>query len=182
MQLQMLKILFPSFEVFDEDKNEFIVIPSKQYSFEHSLLSIKKWEGKWKKAFLKKQQKTNEEMLDYIRCMVVEGTIDEYFMMRLSGNILDKITKYIEDPMTATKCSNRGGHAAKEIMTAELIYFYMIQNGIPFECQKWHINQLLTLINVCQIKNSGKKMSQSDILKSNAELNAERRKKYGTSG
>lgn len=178
----MLKIVFPSFELFDEDKSEFILLPSRQYTFEHSLLSISKWEGRWKKAFLKNQQKTQEEMIDYVRCMVVDGNVDEYFTMRLSGSIIDKIAKYIDDPMTATKCSNRGGRTTREVMTSELIYFHMIQNGIPFECQKWHINRLLTLINVCQIKNSGKKMSQSDILKSNAALNAERRKKYGTSG
>lgn len=178
----MLKITFPSIEVYDEVKEEFNLLPPVTYTFEHSLISISKWEAKWKKPFLTKKDKTREESIDYIKCMVIDGAINDTFNLRISNEVLSQLSTYIEDSMTATTFPNKKSGGQKEIMTSELIYYYMIQAGIPFECQKWHINRLLTLINVCQIKSSGKKMKKSEILKQNAELNAERRRKYGSSG
>ena len=151
---------------------------------EHSLVSLSKWESKWKKAFLSKKEKTYEETIDYIRCMTVTQNVDPDVYKYLSAENIKQINEYINDPMTATTFSESkqsgGNH---EILTAEVIYYYMIASNIPFECQKWHLNKLLTLIRVCSIKNQPpKKMGREELLKRNNALNAARRKKFNTKG
>ena len=87
--------------------------------------------------------------------------------------------------MTATTFSNNGqkGGSNGEVLTSELIYYYMIASNIPFECQKWHLNRLITLIRVCSIKNQPpKKMGKGELMKRNASLNAARRKQLNSRG
>lgn len=174
-------------ELWDEEKEEFIKVPSTKgqtLQLEHSLVSISKWESKWCKSFFSKEEKTLEETIDYIRCMTLTKNIDSSIYYRLSNKNITLINDYIEAPMTATVFSDmRHASKSREIITSELIYYWMIACNIPFECQKWHINRLLTLIRICEIKNTPpKKMSRGEILRRNAALNAARKKKLNTTG
>ena len=180
----MLQITVPAFEGWDEKKSEFVYGKEQTLKLEHSLLSLSKWEAKWQKPFLTKTEKTNEEELDYIRCMTIGQPCDPDVYDRISYENLRQIAEYINSPMTATTFSEDDRtKPSREIMTSEVIYCAMIQNNIPVEFEKWHLNRLLTLIRVCAIKNSpSKKMSNRDIMSRNAALNASRRKKLGTRG
>lgn len=183
----MLTINIKGRELFNEMTNEFITINSRSIQLEHSLVSISKWESKWKKPFLSKksmnEKMTNEEFLDYIKCMTVTTNVDDNVYMCLTQKDIKTIGEYINDPMTATTISNKNKKNSNEVITAEIIYYWMISLGIPFECQKWHLNKLLMLIDVCSVKESpGKKMSVKDILASNKALNASRRASLHTRG
>ena len=181
----MLKITIPGIELYDEQKNEFSYTKDTVIQLEHSLVSISKWEAKWGKSYLSTHEKTQEEALDYIKCMTITQNVSDETYRGLTKELVDKISEYINSPMTATKFSEENNKSGKsrEIITSELIYYWMISLQIPFECQKWHINRLLTLINVCNIKNTpAKKMSKADIYSKNKALNAARRAKYHTKG
>ena len=151
---------------------------------EHSLVSLSKWESKWCKPFFSKQEKTYEETIDYIKCMTITQNVKDDVYTRLTNDNVMQINKYIEAPMTATTFSkDANGKGGKEIITSELIYYWMIALNIPFECQKWHINRLLTLVRVCNVKNEpSKKMSKKDIMSRNRALNAARRKQLNSKG
>ena len=180
----MLRIIIPSTEMWDEVNEKFVY--SKEYvlQLEHSLVSLSKWESKWCKPFLSKENKTFEETIDYIRCMTINQNIPDEVYNCLTGENIREINEYISAPMTATRFSNDAiGKGSREQITSELIYYWMIALNIPFECQKWHINRLLTLIRVCNIKNHpSKKMSRREIMSRNTALNAARRKKLRTNG
>ena len=180
----MLRITIPAVEQWDEAKQEFISTKEQTLSLEHSLVSLSKWESKWCKAFLTKQEKTFEETLDYIKFMTLTQNVDPEVYKYLTNGNIGEVNKYIEAPMTATYFSeDKNGKTSREQITAELIYYWMISLNIPFECQKWHLNRLLTLIKVCNIKNTPpKKRSKKDIMRRNAELNAARRKQLNTKG
>lgn len=180
----MLEITIPGAELWDESKQEFINTNTQILRLEHSLVSISKWESKWKKAFLGNQEKTFEETIDYIKCMTITQNVDPNVYNYLTKANIEEINKYIGDSMTATTISENKNHPAnREIMTAEVIYYYMIALNIPFECQKWHLNRLLTLIKVCSIKNQPpKKMGKNELLKRNAALNAARRPQFKAKG
>ncbi len=171
-------------EQFDEGKGEFIPPVTVTLQMEHSLVSISEWESKWNKPFLANKGMTDEETFDYIRCMTVTQNVDPEIYSYLSQENIKQIQQYIEAPMTATTFSKeRGGKNNKEIITSELIYYWMISLQIPVEFQNWHINRLLTLIRVCNIKNQPpKKMSKRDIMSRNAALNAQRRAQLNTKG
>ena len=179
----MLEIMVSGREVYDEEKNEFIITKPTRLTLEHSLISLSKWESKWEKPFLS-SEKTDIEMLDYIKCMTLTQNIDPFIYASLSQENIQEISNYIEASMTATVINNKENtRGKKEIVTAEIIYYWMVTLNIPFECQKWHLNRLLTLIEVCSIKNQPpKKMSRNEILRSNRSLNAARRAKYKTRG
>ena len=180
----MLQITIPAVELWDERKQEFITTKEQTLQLEHSLVSLSKWESKWCKPFLTKQEKTFEETLDYIKCMTLTQNVDpEVYNYITNGNI-NEINEYIEAPMTATYFSDeKTSKTNREQVTAELIYYWMIALNIPFECQKWHLNRLLTLIKVCSIKNQPpKKRSKKDIMSRNTALNAARRKRLNTKG
>lgn len=139
--------------------------------------------GKWNKPFLSSNDKTDEEILDYIRCMTVTQNVDKNVYYRLSKENIEKINNYINLPMTATTFSDKNASRNKETITAEIVYYWMIALNIPFECQKWHLNRLLTLVKVCSVKNTPpKKMSKSEIFNRNRALNASRRKALGSKG
>lgn len=180
----MLQITVPAAELFDESRNEFVSTKEQTLQLEHSLVSLDKWESKWCKPFLSKQDKTPEELMDYVKCMTITQNVDPNVYYFLTDANLREINSYIESPMTATTFSDdKNGKKNREIVTAELIYYWMIALNIPFECRKWHLNKLLTLVKVCNIKNQPpKKTSKKDLLSRNAALNAARRKQFNTSG
>lgn len=151
---------------------------------EHSLLSLSKWEMKWHKPYLSREPKSEEENFDYIRCMCLTEPNDPNVFYALTEENIKSIADYISNPMTATTFHNQDKRPSREIITNELIYFWMTSFNIPFDpCQKWHLNRLMTLIEVASIKNQpSKKMNKRDILSQNAALNAARRAKYGTRG
>ena len=179
----MLEITIYEPEQWDEKNQVYINPKSHTIKIEHSLVSISKWEAKWNKPFLSKQEKTHEEVMDYIKCMTLTQNVDPYIFNFLDEENASKINDYIGASMTATTISEQGGKANREIITSEIIYYWMVAFNIPFECQKWHLNRLLTLIRVCSIKNQPpKKMNKRDILSRNAALNAARRKQLNTKG
>lgn len=180
----MLIITIPAMEMYNEQTQEFFSLKEQTLQLEHSLVSLSKWESKWCKPFLSKDNKTVEETLDYIKCMTITQNVDPSVYNRLSKSNIKAINDYIEAPMTATTFynDNTKGHG-RETITSELIYYWMIALNIPMECQKWHLNRLLTLVRVCNVKNAPpKKMGKGDIMRRNAALNAARRKQLNTKG
>ena len=180
----MLQITIPARELWDEANNEFIYTKACTLQLEHSLISLSKWESKWCKAFFSKQEKTSEETIDYIKCMTLTPNVkDDVYSALTRENIL-AINKYIEAPMTATHFSkdNHSGNNREQV-TSELIYYWMISSTVPMECQKWHLNRLLTLLRVCSVKNAPpKKMGKREIANRYAALNAARKKQFNTKG
>ena len=180
----MLQITIPATEQWDEKNQVFVKTDEQVLRLEHSLVSLHKWESKWHKSFLFTKEKTYEETLDYIKCMTLTQNVNPDVYYCLTNENITQINEYIADPMTATyiyEDEKKGINRDK--VTAELIYYWMISLGIPFECQKWHLNQLLALIKVCNVKNSPKKkMSNRDILSRNKALNEARRKSMHTRG
>lgn len=179
----MLDIKIPSVEFYDEIAEEFITTKEQTLRLEHSLVSLAKWESKWCKPFLSKQEKTHEEIMDYIKCMTITQNVDPDVYNYITNENVEEINKYIDSPMTATTFSDSGKKGKGETITAEIVYYWMITLNIPFECQKWHLNRLLTLIKVCSIKNQPpKKMSKNEIMSRNAALNKQRRAQLNTKG
>lgn len=179
----MLTITIPAMELFNDLTQEFIETKAQTIQLEHSLVSISKWESKWNKPFLAKNDKTITETLDYIRCMTITQNVNPDVYKRLSRSNIEDINKYIDAPMTATTFSDNNAGKSREIVTSELIYYWMIALNIPMECQHWHLNRLLTLIRVCNVKNTPpKKMSRREIMNRNAALNAARRKQLNSKG
>ena len=177
----MLWITIPAQELYNEQENKIITSKETKLQLEHSLVSISKWEAKWQKPFISDTAtpKTPEETIDYVKCMTITQNVNPEVYNFLTPENLKDINAYIESPMTATTikdiASNKG-HTRREGITSELVYYWMVANEIPFECEKWHFNRLLTLIRICSIKNQpSKKMSRGDILRRNAALNAKRR-------
>lgn len=180
----MLRITIPPSELFNERTGEFISSPGQTLSLEHSLVSVQKWESKWHKPFLSKTPKTVAESVDYIRCMTLTQNVDPLVYNGVNDAIMQQVEAYTQDPMTATWFSdgNKKGRS-RETVTAEVIYYSMIALGIPFECRKWHLNQLLTLIRVCNEKNKPpKKMSKRELASRNTRINAARRKALNSRG
>lgn len=185
----MLKVVVPYKEFYDEKNNEFVTVEETTLQLEHSLLSISKWEAKWKKPFLGKEERTREELLDYVKCMTINGNIDKNVYLALPNSVFREILEYLDDPHTATvinEIRHPGApkrRSSSEFITSELVYYWMVALQIPFECQKWNFNRLMTLIRICEIKQSPKqKMAKSQILANNHELNKARREALNTRG
>jgi hypothetical protein len=180
----MLNLIIPESELFDEADSTFVTVESVELVLEHSLVSVSKWESITQKPFLTKDGKTPAEMKLYIETMIVSPNPPKDVVTRLSDENMQAINDYIESPESATtfgqiqKPRGRG-----EIVTSELIYFWMITYSIPFECQYWHLNRLLTLIKVCNVKTSkAKPISKRELIARNRDLNAKRKAEMGTRG
>lgn len=184
----MLKVTIPKRELFDEANEKFIYFDGCELQLEHSLISLAKWESRWHKPFLDKLDKSNLEVIDYIRCMSLTKNVDPKVYNYIPQDVLQEIFDYIADPMTATQFGGNGSlepgaSRKKEVITAEVVYYWMITLGIPMQCEKWHLNRLLTLIRVINIKSSKPTpMSKKDLLSRNRKLNQARRHKHGSRG
>lgn len=181
----MLRLSLSAKEEWDPTKGEFINIKATTLVLEHSLVSLSKWESKHEKSFLENVNKLDHsEIIDYIKCMTISQNVDDRVYDFLSQEDIKSIIAYIEAPMTATTFNDKNQtNSKKEVMTAEIFYYYMTALNIPFECQKWHLNRLLTLIRVCAIKSQPeKKMSAAENRSWRKAQNAARRAKLGSRG
>lgn len=171
-------------ECWDDAKQEFVSPDERVLRLEHSLISVSKWESKWCKSFFSNREKTPEETLHYIECMCLDDDVDPEVYSHLSDSNIKVIFEYVNAPMTATHfAEEKSKRPSKDVITSELIYYWMTALNVPFECQTWHLNRLLTLIHVCNVKNQpDKKMSKREIMSRNSALNAARRKQYNTRG
>lgn len=177
----MLEITVPKTELWDEINQEFIYVDQQTLRLEHSLVSISKWESKWHKPYMTKEPKTYEQSIDYVKFMTLTPNVDPNVYKCLTKENIVTINNYTENPMTATTFhednTQASGKINNEQVTAEIIYYWMITLNIPTEFQKWHLNRLITLIKVCNIKNTPpKKMSKGEVLNRYAKINAARRK------
>lgn len=180
----MLRIVVPGVEMFDENSQEFMTEGDTTLDLEHSLVSLSKWEQIYEKPFLGREEKTTEEVLVYVKCMVLTPEVPEETFSRLSEGNLKEINAHIDAKMTATWFNEPpGAPGSRDVITSELIYYWMITFQIPFECETWHLNRLFTLIRVCNLKQSKpKKMSRAELTARNRELNAQRKAQLGTRG
>lgn len=181
----MLKITVPATEQFVEATSTFLYTREQKLQMEHSLVSIARWESKWHKPFLGTEDKTAEQTIDYLRCMTITQNVDPAVYAAMSGNaaIMKQIKEYIDDSMTATWFSEGDGKQSREVVTAEIIYHWMIAYNIPSDREKWHLNRLLTLIRVCSVKNAPPEpISKQEQAKRNRALAAARRKQHKTRG
>lgn len=171
-------------EAWDEINEVFVYPKNVVLQLEHSLVSLSKWEAKWHKPFLDDKDKTVEESIDYIRCMTITQNVDPSVYDFITNEIISQVSDYIDNPMTATWFSKTEKKSLnKEVITAEILYYRMIAYNIPFECQKWHLNRLLTLMRVCDVKNAPpEKLSRNQIAKRQSALNAARRKALKSKG
>ena len=179
----MLILQVAGVESFDDDTQEFIAQGGTILELEHSLVSLSKWESLHEKPFLGKESKTSEEILSYIKCMTLNKVPREIFL-KLNEENIQEIGDYIEAKMTATWFNEQPGEPpSREVITSELVYYWMTMFNIPFECEHWHLNRLFTLIRICNVKQAPpKKMSRAEIAQRNRELNAQRKAQLGTTG
>ena len=179
----MLTITVVFEEGFDEKTQKFVVVKGVDLELEHSLVSLSKWESRYEKPFLSSASKTEEEMKFYIECMFQSGKFPGGVFSKFSQRNMDDISEYIGAKMTATWFGSTPTKPNREVITAELVYYWMIALNIPFECQHWHFNRLMTLIKVCNEKNAPpKKMSKREAMERQRELNAQRRAQMGSKG
>jgi len=180
----MLKISIGGEEQYDESRNEFFTVGAIELELEHSLLSLSKWESKYQKPFLGNSRKTEAEVMDYIRFMILTPVPDDRVFDAFTAKHYALINEYIESKETATSFSElHNRKTSREVITSELIYYWMVAYTIPFVCETWHLNRLFALIRICNVKNQPeKKMSKSEIARRNRELNEKRRAQFGTNG
>jgi hypothetical protein len=180
----MLKLVIPGDEYFNEEDETFETVGDVELELEHSLVSLSKWESKFKKPFLSDDPKTAQEIYWYVDAMIISPIYPADSLLRLTKQNIQQINDYIESTESATTFGEMPERKARgEIITSELIYYWMVAFNIPFECEYWHLNRLFALIRICNIKNSKpRKMSNREVSQRNRELNAVRRAQYNTKG
>ena len=180
----MLIVSLPEVEGFDEETQSFVSLPGGELHLEHNLIALSKWESITHKHLIGNEDVSPEEMLLYIECMITDEEYDRELLDRLPASEIERVSNYMADTKTATTFVNKGDKdGSGEYTSSELIYYWMIACQIPFECETWHLSRLLTLIRVCNEKNQPeKKMSRSDILSRNRDLNRARRQALGSKG
>jgi hypothetical protein len=180
----MLRIIVLGEEFFNEETETFETVGDFELKLEHSLISLSKWESKHQTPFLTNQAKTSKEIFSYIECMIINNKYPENLFARLSRKNIEEINRYIDSKESATTFGampERRGRG--EVITSELIYYWMVAFNIPFECEKWHLNRLFALIRICNLKNQKpKKMTRNEIAQRNRELNDRRRAELNTRG
>jgi hypothetical protein len=176
-----LQIIIPKQECFNNKTQEFFTFPETKISIEHSLISISRWETKYHKPFLEKMtKKTPEEIIDYIKFMSISKPITDEMISLMTKKDFAEIQEYMSNPSTATTFPNdeKNHNTTGEYISSELIYYWMTVYQIPFECEKWHINRLLTLIKICNRKNQpAKKMNGRELRNKFRATNKARRAK-----
>jgi len=180
----MLTIVIEAMDLFDEESNTFSRSEEIVMEMEHSLLSLSKWESKYQKPFLTKDEKSKKEIFDYLKAMVVTPGVDLDALYTLPNEKLIQIQEYIDSKESATTFGELPDHRGpNEVITSELIYFWMFSFQIPIQCETWHLNRLFSLIRIFGIKNSKpKKMSAQEVAMRNREINEQRRRELGTRG
>jgi hypothetical protein len=180
----MLTLTVSGGELFDEATQTFLSTEDVTLHLEHSLLSLSKWESKFLKPFLSNSSKTTEEILWYIRCMIIDNNYNENCLLHLSQSNLEEINAYINSPQSATTFGSMPESRGRgEVITAELIYYWMVAFTIPITCETWHINRLFSLIRICNIKNSKpQKGNRNEIAARNRALNEQRKQQLNTTG
>jgi hypothetical protein len=180
----MLRFVIEKTENFNEETQEFLdPLPEVVVELEHSLLSLSKWESKYQKPFLSAGEKTATETFDYLKMMVLPPT-DPEVLRRCNQRQINEVQTYIESSQSATIFGEMPERRGKgEVITSELIYYWMVAFNVPFDCETWHLNRLFSLIRICNLKNSKpKKMSRNELARRNAELNEKRKQQLGTRG
>lgn len=181
----MLELDVPEFELYDDESQTFVTVPEQHLTLEHSLVAVSKWEAKWHKPFLTEKEHSIEEVRDYVRCMTVGKPADDSFYRFLPEKVYATILDYIDDPATATtiRRPNAPRSGSGSVITSELIYYWMIAANIPIECENWHLNRLITLLEIHNVYNSPpKKMGKHELRQRNAALNAARRARLHSTG
>lgn len=179
----MLELTIHGEEHFDEEKEIFFTVGDVKVELEHSLASISKWESVWEKPYLGPTEKTYEETLSYVKMMAVSNNVDDTLLAAFTSEHYEAINTYINAKMTATWFNDKNQKPSREVITAEIIYYWMVSLQIPFECQHWHLSKLLALIKVCSQKNApAKKMGKSDLAAQNRALNEQRKRDMRTRG
>jgi len=178
----MLRLKVVTAENFNEVAQQFVPAKTEMLELEHSLVSLSKWESKWEIPFLDNEKKTDEQVLDYVRMMYLGGDFPEEIIQKLTEKHYSEINGYINAKMTATWFSEESAQPSHDIITAELIYYWMIALGIPFDCQEWHLNRLLTLVKVCNLKNDPKGKHRSETAAERRQRNEQMKAKLGTKG
>lgn len=180
----MLTLTIEDTEFFNETIEEYVPVKGQTLELEHSLISLSKWESKWGQAWLGRKEKTAEQAEDYIVQMTLTRNVNPLLYQALTPAHYKEVADYINRRMTATWFTeNPNEPPSSEVVTAELIYYWMIALEIPFECQKWHLDRLLTLIQVCNRKNQPpKKVDRREALERQRALNAARRAQYNSKG
>lgn len=179
----MLDLYVDGFEIYNEDLNEFSYVPGELLHLEFSLIAISKWESKYKVPFLSQKVLTNQQFTYFVECMTINKVKDKRLYSQLKATDVKKIQEYIQDPCSATTIKNSNQSPNRDVITSELIYYWMVASEIPFECEKWNLNRLFKLISIVSIKNQpSKKMSATDLARSNTAINAARLKSLNTKG
>ena len=187
----MVEIYIPKSQIIDEETGV-VYTAEKDWklALEHSLISVQKWEAKWHVAFLNKGTRTFEQTIDYLRCMTLTPNVPDEVYYCIPHTELKRVLEYVDDPMTATRINDGfdsgnsyGKKMGKDVITAEVIYNWMISLNIPTEYRKWHLNQLLTLIRVINAKNQPKKKRRMrDVLEEYKSINEANKRRFGTKG
>lgn len=179
-----LTITIPGGELFDNDTGKFTDLPSEKLVLEHSLLSISKWEGIWKKPWINEDyDKTNDELYSYLQCMTIKGNASDEVISRITADEYMRVLDYIKDPMTASSVKRKKkSNVSQNYITSELIYAWMTSYQIPWEAQKWHLNRLMMLINILdemnEQANPKNKKSEAQLVRDYAKLNEENKKRF----
>lgn len=181
----MLSLVVPAMELYDSEREEFVYTKPVSFEIEHCLLAMSRWESKWKKPFLSPDEKTSDEVIDYIRCMTMSDNVPDDVYNRLPYDVIEQINDYVDAPHSATTIRNQegSGRVRNEIVTTEVIYYWMTAFGIPFECETWNLDRLLKLIEICLIKSQpAKKMPKAQVRQMYDSLNKARRSKLHSKG